>query len=301
MDVIVPEGHEKESRIIEKLIAKGPVAFSTKRKRRDGSIIDVSLSGGPLVVKGNTVGFFMVFVDISDLVLVQNVLAISLSKAELLNEKIVVLGGFTRHDVRNKLGLIQGNLYLARNKCKIEPKLEKYLSNIDDSVKNICDIFDFAKTYEMIGVEELVPVDIGKMVQNALSLFSDITDVKIENQCNGFEVIADSLLTQVFYNLIDNSLKYGEKTSTINIFAQKLGENSVKLCFKDDGIGIEKPLKECIFNRGFGKGTGFGLYLIQKICEVYGWTVKENGQPGQGAQFEFVIPVEKIKRFMESC
>ena len=300
MDVIVPDGFEKESKTIEGLISKGPVTFSTKRKRRDGSIIDVSLSGGPLAVNGKIVGFFMVYVDISNLILVQNVLANALSKAELLNEKIVVLGGFTRHDVRNKLGLISGNLYLARNKCKIEPNLEKYLSNIDDSVKNICDIFDFAKTYEMIGVEELVPVDIGKMVQNALSLFADLKGVKIENKCTGFEVIADSLLTQVFYNLIDNSLKYGEKTSTISIFAERLSEGSVKLCFKDDGVGLDKNFREHLFERGFGKGTGFGLYLIRKVCEVYGWTVKENGQPGQGAQFEFIIPVEKVKRFAEN-
>ena len=299
-DVIVPEGLEKESRTIEGLIAKGPVTFRTKRKRQDGSVIDVSLSGGPLAVKGKIVGFFMVFLDISNLIIVQNVLASSLSKAELLNEKIRVLGGFTRHDVRNKLGLISGNVYLARNKCKNDPNLEKYLSNIDDSIKNICDIFDFAKTYEMIGVEELVPVNIGKMVQNALSLFADLKGVKVENKCMGFEVIADSLLTQVFYNLIDNSLKYGEKTTTISIFAQKLSENSVNLCFKDDGVGVDENLKGHLFERGVGKGTGFGLYFIHKICEVYGWMVKENGQPGQGVQFEFMIPIEKVKRFVEN-
>ncbi|MGD0645405.1 MAG: PAS domain S-box protein [Candidatus Bathyarchaeia archaeon] len=299
-DVIVPEGFEEESKIIEGLISKGPVTFSTTRKRRDGSTIDVGLSGGPLAVNGLIVGFFMVFVDISNLIIVQTVLASALSKAELLNEKIVVLGGFTRHDVRNKLGVISGNLYLARNKCKIEPNLEKYLSNVDDSIKNICDILDFAKTYEMIGVEELVPVDIGKMVQNALSLFTDLKGVKVENQCIGLEVIADSLLTQVFYNLIDNSLKYGEKTTTIRIFAEKSSERSVKLCFKDDGVGLDKSFREHLFERGYGKGTGFGLYLIRKICEVYGWSVKENGGPGQGAQFEFVIPVEKVKRFVEN-
>jgi len=297
MDFIVPDGLEKESKTIERLLSKGPVTLSGKRKRQDGSTVDVSLSGGPLLVKGKTVGFFMAYLDISNLIIVQNMLSSALSKAELLNEKIVVLGGFTRHDVRNKLGLISGNLYLARNKCKIEPNLEKYLGNVDDSVKNICDILDFAKTYEMIGVEELVPVDIGVMVQNALSLFSDLKGVKVENKCVGLEVIADSLLTQVFYNLIDNSLKYGQKTSKISIFAEKLSEASVKLCFKDDGVGLDKNFREHLFERGFGKGTGLGLYLIRKVCEVYGWRVKENGQPGQGAQFEFIIPLEKVKRF----
>jgi PAS domain S-box-containing protein len=298
-DLIVPDGFEEETMNLEEQISKGPVSFSTTRKRKDGSLVNVGLSGGPLIVNGKIDGYFLVFVDISDLIFVQNVLDGALSHAELLNEKIRVLGGFTRHDVRNKLGLIQGNLYLARKKCKIEPNAEKYLSNIDDSIKTICDILDFAKTYEMIGVEELVPVNIGKMVQNALSLFSDLKGVRIENQCLGLEVIADSLLTQVFYNLIDNSLKYGEKTTTICIFAERLNDQSIRLYFKDDGIGLDKQIKEHLFERGVGKGTGFGLYFIRKICEVYGWSVKENSQTGQGAQFEFRIPAEKVKKFAD--
>jgi PAS domain S-box-containing protein len=298
-DLIVPDGFEEETMNLEEQISKGPMSFSTTRKRKDDSLVNVGLSGGPLMVNGKIDGYFLVFVDISDLIFVQNVLDGALSHSELLNEKIRVLGGFTRHDVRNKLGLIQGNLYLARKKCRIEPILEKYLSNIDDSIKTICEILDFAKTYEMIGVEELVPVNIGKMVQNALSLFSDLKGVRIENQCMGLEVIADSLLTQVFYNLIDNSLKYGEKTTTICIFAEKLDDQSIRLYFKDDGVGLDKQIKEHLFERGVGKGTGFGLYFIRKICEVYGWSVKENSQTGQGAQFEFRIPAEKVKKFVD--
>jgi PAS domain S-box-containing protein len=292
---IVPEGFEEESENIEKMMLKKQVSLKTKRKRSDGFVLDVGLSGGPLVVNGRLSGFFMVFVDISDLVFVQSVLEGALKHSTLLNEKIRVLGGFTRHDIRNKLALIEGDVYLARNKCKIEPKMEEYLSNIDGSVKNICDILDFAKTYEMIGVEELAPVDVGKMVQNALSLFLDLRGVKVENQCMGFEVIADSLLTQVFYNLIDNSLKHGVKTRSIRIFAEKFDEHSVKLFYRDDGVGIDDQFRKHLFEKGCGKGTGLGLCLIRNICKVYGWEVKENGQAGKGAQFEFTIPNEKVK------
>ncbi len=292
-DTIVPNGLEEESELIREKIQEGPVGCATIRKRNDGSCFNASMSGGPLVVKGTVIGFFMVYMDISDVVTVEEELSKALAKAELLNEKIAVLGGFTRHDVRNKLALIQGNMYLARQRCTINPDLEIYLRNTEEVVKNIADILDFARTYEMIGGEELVSTDVGRMIQNAVSLFSDLKGVKIENQCVGFETLADSMLTEVFQNLIDNSLKYGEKISNIRIHTEKNEDGSVNLIYEDDGVGIDASMKEHLFQKGFGKGTGFGLYLIRKICDVYCWTVQEEGQSGKGAKFEFAIPPKK--------
>jgi PAS domain S-box-containing protein len=293
-EIIVPEGFEDESEMVKEQILKGFLSLSTTRKKRDGTFINVSMSGGPLIVDGSTVGFFMVYVDISDIVTVQNELEKALEKAKLLNEKILVLGGFTRHDVRNKLSLIQGNLYLAKKKCGISPDLEGYLKNVEEIIENIIMIFDSAKTYEMIGSEEIVSVDAGKMVQNAVSLFSDLRGVKVENNCFGFKVMADSLLVQVFFNLIDNSLKYGEKITKIKIYHGRNKNNSEVLYYEDDGVGIDTNLKQHLFQKGFGKGTGYGLYLIRKISEVYGWTVQEKGEPGKGVKFEFTIaPFQK--------
>ena len=294
-DIIVPKGFEEETEIISEKIQEGPIGCSTMRKRNDDSIFNAALSAGPLVVDGEVTGFFMVFMDISDFVIVQEQLSKSLEKEQLLNEKVLVLGGFTRHDVRNKLGLIQGNLYLARQKANINPELEKYFKSIEEVIKNITDIFNFAKTYEMVGSEELVMTDIGAMFQNALSLFSDLEGVKVLNHCNGLKTLADSLLTQVFHNLIDNSLKYGtEKISEIKIYSEKNSEGALKLIYEDDGPGIDAETKEHLFQKGFGKGTGLGLYLIRKICEVYGWTVQEKGQ--LGVKFEFIIPKENLQQ-----
>jgi PAS domain S-box-containing protein len=298
IDIILPEGLEPESKKMKKAIIKKQISLNTKRKRSNGSLVDVCLSAGPLVVSGKLYGFFVTFLDVSDLVFVQGILESALERSILLNEKIKVLGAFTRHDVRNKLALIQGNLYLIKNSCKIEPRSEKHFETIDRSIKNICDIFDFAKTYEMIGIEELVQIDVGKIIQNALCLFSDLKGVKIENCCTGFEVIADSLLTQVFYNLVDNSLKYGEKTQNISIYVEKLENGSAKLTYKDDGVGIDNKFRKHLFEKGNGKGTGLGLYLIHSICQVYGWTLEERGQIGKGVKFEFTIPAEKVKSFI---
>jgi signal transduction histidine kinase len=68
-----------------------------------------------------------------------------------------------------------------------------------------------ARIYEKLGTEQSVNIDVGEAVDGAVSLFSGLKGVKIVNKCDGLTVLSDSLLNQLFYNLIDNSLKYGEK------------------------------------------------------------------------------------------
>jgi signal transduction histidine kinase len=157
-------------------------------------------------------------------------------------------------------------------------------------------IFDFARIYEQLGAEELAYIDVEKSLEEAAMLFSDLPGVKVVNDCHGLTVLADSLLRQLFYNLIDNSLKHGEKVSQIRVYYETMGKDKLKLIYEDDGVGIPKAEKEKIFQEGYGRGTGYGLYLIKKICEVYGWTIRETGKPGKGAQFIINIPKKDERR-----
>ena len=111
------------------------------------------------------------------------------------------------------------------------------------------------------------------------------------NECYGLTVLADSLLRSLFYNLIDNSLKYGQKLSRIRIYYEKK-DGELKLNYEDDGVGIAWDAKPKIFDEGYttGKGSGYGLYLVKRMMEVYGWAIQETGTPGKGAQFTIAIP-----------
>jgi signal transduction histidine kinase len=102
-------------------------------------------------------------------------------------------------------------------------------------------------------------------------------------------VLADSLLRQLFYNLVDDSLKYGEKISLIRVYFCE-GANQLKLIYEDNGVGMSDEVRAKLFMEGFGRGTGYGLYLIKRICEAYGWTIEETGKEGKGAQFTMTIP-----------
>jgi signal transduction histidine kinase len=64
------------------------------------------------------------------------------------------------------------------------------------------------------------------------------------------------------------------------------------LLYEDDGIGIPVVNKSKLFKEGFSTGgsSGYGLYLIRKMIEVYGWAIQENGEPDKGAKFTITIP-----------
>jgi signal transduction histidine kinase len=97
------------------------------------------------------------------------------------------------------------------------------------------------------------------------------------------------MLRQLLYNMMDNTLKYGKKTSRIRVHCKE-EKNQLKLIYEDDGVGIPDEEKSKLFQEGYGKGTGFGLFLIKRICEAYGWTIQETGEYGKGVQFTMTIP-----------
>ena len=155
-----------------------------------------------------------------------------------------------------------------------------------------CKIFDFAKMYEQLGAEELSLIDVRSAVDQAVELFFNSLNFKVINECDGLRVIADSFLRQMFYNLIDNTRKYGQKTTTVRIHYEGIDENNLRLIYEDDGVGISLENKSQLFKQGFSTGgsTGFGLFLTKKMLEVYGWTITEEGEQDKGAKLLITIP-----------
>jgi PAS domain S-box-containing protein len=208
-----------------------------------------------------------------------------------MNEKLRVVGDLTRHDVRNKLSAITGYSYILKKKHADQADIIKDLCMMEKAVKEIEKICDFAKAYEQLGVEKLVYTDAEKTINEAAQMFSGLT-FQVINDCHGLALLADSFLKQLFYNLIDNTRKYGEKATTTRVHYEKADPNSLRLIYEDDGVGIPSENKQQLFKQGFSTGdsTGYGLYLIKKMIDVYGWEIEENGEAGKGAKFVMTIP-----------
>ena len=180
---------------------------------------------------------------------------------------------------------------MLKKKHADEVDVVEGLSKMEQSVKEAVKIFEFAKMYEQLGVEELTSIDVEAKINEATTLFSGSLP-KIINECHGLFVLADSFLRQLFYNFIDNTKKYGVKTNTIKVHYELTSQDSLKLIYEDDGIGIPLENKQQLFKESFSTGgsTGFGLFLTEKMMDVYGWEIEENGEPGIGARFTLTIP-----------
>ena len=215
----------------------------------------------------------------------------TMNQLSLVNEKLGVVGGLTRHDVRNKLAVVTGYAYLLKKKHAGQADIIEGVSKIEQAVKDSEKIFEFAKLYEALGVEELKYVEVGQAVVEALALFPDLS-FNVVNDCHGLKVLADSFLRQMFYNFVDNTRKYGKKTTTVKIHYELSGPDKLELIYEDDGVGISAENKSRLFSEGFSTGstTGFGLFLISRMMDVYGWQIQEVGEPGKGAKFLITIP-----------
>jgi PAS domain S-box-containing protein len=210
---------------------------------------------------------------------------------KLLNEKLGVVGSLTRHDVGNKLMAAKSNVYLLRKKIGNKLEYTKYLDGVDFALADADRIFEFSRLYAKMGSEKPELVNFEKCFNQAVTMLPALWKIKVVNDCQGLQVLADSLLVQLFYNLLDNSLKHGQKVTQIHLHYCE-GVDGVKLFYEDNGIGVSDANKPKIFDKGFttGKGSGLGLYLIRNMIDAYGWTIEENGEPGKGVRFTITIP-----------
>ncbi|MDD1664912.1 MAG: ATP-binding protein [Methanomicrobiales archaeon] len=204
------------------------------------------------------------------------------------NTRLQLLNDITRHDIINSLtGLI---LILRRSESKVrDPEL---LAGIQKE-KEIADLIHrqiaFTRDYQEIGLRKPEWQNVEDIITKAW-IGHKIGSVRIDIHVHGLEIFADLLLEKVFYNLIDNALRYGGPAVTaIRFTGHPEGDSMVIVC-EDDGLGISGETRKNLFRRGFGKNTGYGLFLIREVLSISGLTITENSKPGSGARFEILVP-----------
>jgi signal transduction histidine kinase len=103
------------------------------------------------------------------------------------------------------------------------------------------------------------------------------------------EIFSDPLIEKVFYNLMENSIRYGEHVTQMD-FSVAETEDGIILTYADNGVGITADDKKKLFQKGFGKHTGLGLFLSKEILSITGLSIHETGTEGKGTRFEISLP-----------
>ena len=205
------------------------------------------------------------------------------------NRKLNLLSSITRHDINNQLTIFNGYLALLEAGT---PALSSgdIIRILQGATAKIQRILKFTRDYQDIGVKSPAWQDLGETIRSAKSTV-EVTNIRFlyGELCKGVEVYADPMLVRVFSNLIDNSLSHGEKVSEIQVHCTP-EEHRLVIVYKDDGVGISNKIRPVLYERGKGKNTGYGLFLIREILSITGFTITETGEPGTGARFEIIVP-----------
>jgi len=207
---------------------------------------------------------------------------------EIANKKLTLLSSITRHDINNQLTVLMGYLDLLKMN---QPELSSgtHFGNIIIAAERIQEMIQFTKTYESIGVNAPVWYNIRTLVDTAAKDV-DLGHIRLINSLPArTTVFADQLIVKVFFNLIDNAVRYGGKITNIR-FSARIHNGDFIIACEDDGDGVPSEEKEKIFQRGLGKNTGLGLFLSREILLITGISILETGEAGNGARFEMTVP-----------
>ena len=203
------------------------------------------------------------------------------------HEKLNMLSSITRHDIMNKLMTLRGYTRLIQNTVQ-DPEIRLYADTIDHAARAIDEQLQFTRDYQDLGMQSpawLVVADILDQVRGQLELGR----IRLETRVEGIAVCADPLFSRVWYNLIDDTLRHAPEVTVIRVTPAEAGD-TLLLIYEDDGPGIPPDQKERIFDKGFGKNTGLGLFIVREILAITGMTIHETGVAGKGVRFEITVP-----------
>lgn len=232
------------------------------------------------------------------------------------NEDLQQFAHVASHDMKEPVRKITTFSNRLKDEFKdiFPEKAQTYLGKIEKAAKRIYSMIDGVLLYSSYNsVEQMSQdVDLGALIRDIE------TDLEILIQEKGailkyenLPVVRGSsvLLYQLFYNLLNNSLKFSNTRpliiiNVINVVGSELakeglegGKDYLKITVQDNGIGFNQKYSEKIFQtfsrlhpKDEYEGTGLGLALCKKIAGRHGGVIAADGKEGEGARFTVILP-----------
>ena len=215
------------------------------------------------------------------------------------------------HELKNPLTSLYSAIDLIGTNNITEDKKNLLINNIKNDLKRmnqlITDISNFTRLKAEIELEKNENIKLNNFFDEIPKIFTNnnkkLKLIFIKHEEN-FEVLANkNKLTQVFINLIDNSISFSPKRSKILIQLDKVDEQFISLRFYDQGKGVDLKDSEKIFERFYSdrqenikNHTGLGLSIVRDIIEHMKGNIsldKSNKSDYPGACFLITLPIKQ--------
>ncbi len=298
--LIPPELQCEEPEILRKVTAGERIEhFETRRRRKDGSILDISLTISPIRDRSGTiVGISKIARDITER---------KHTEAALLeSERMAAIGRMAAsiaHEVNNPLEAILNLGYLLTNNPSLDREARKYAGLLVSEVLRVSEItkqtLSFYRDSSRSG-----EVNVAELLESILQLHRPILEQKSIHVISRYRESTcmwarPGELRQVFTNLILNAIDVLPRGGEIRINATRSSyASAVCVTIADNGPGIPVGVREKIFQPFFTtkliKGTGLGLWISQGIIRKYGGAIRmrTSSSPARrtGTAFRVCLP-----------
>ncbi len=218
------------------------------------------------------------------------------------NEELANFAYIASHDLQEPLRMISSYLQLleARYGEQLDQDAQDFIEfavNGAERMKRLINaLLDYSRVERRFAQQQLI--DLNEVVECATKNLSVLLqNHQVELQCNVLPKIYanDTLMIQVFQNLISNSVKFRAEGNVLIDIKVKETDEFWQFSVQDNGIGIEEKYHAKIFaifrklNAGI-EGTGIGLAVIKKVVDLHGGRVWIESTLGQGTTVFFTIP-----------
>jgi len=271
---------ERNAREVEKCLKTGHVrGLEVDYLRPDGSLQPVEINATVFHAAGGDIVLTLCR-DISDRKRTNTALQQARNKLALLN-------AVTFQDIQTAAFSLAAYQELVKA-AVTDQKARSYIEKQEVFLKKMVDTLDFAKNYQEMGIHPPRWQNVRQVFLFAISHL-DFLHMKQNINLANLEIFADPLFEKALFNIMQNVLEHGSRATEVTLFFVEHPENLV-LVIEDNGVGIPPEEKNMIFDRGYGKGSGLGLFLVREVLSITGMSIRETGTSGQGTRYEIMVP-----------